>query len=130
LQEGKIKVKKIEEYIIKPEIKTSIGHCYNCGEETLEGKTDEKGFWHYRCQTCVDQSDPHYIFKDLPCCPKCGSTAYIGIGSSGNNVLKPEVGMLECLNCETHYPSKEYEKFIFDKHIISIQKKINLDDMK
>jgi hypothetical protein len=126
-------MKKFEEYVIatsKFPVKTSIGHCPNCGEETYEGKTDATGYWHYRCQTCIDLADPHYIFKDEPVCPKCGSTAHVSLGTGDNNILKPELGMFECLNCETHYPSKDYERFIFDKHVMSIQKQINLEDMK
>lgn len=120
-------MKKFEEYVVskvsKP-VQTSMGHCHNCGCDTLEGKTDETGYWHYRCQTCVDQADPHYIFKEEIPCPKCGCTAHIGIGSNAiEHPLKPDVSMHECLNCEHRFYTEDYIRYMLSKNIVSIIKK-------
>lgn len=121
-------MKKFEEYVIsktKIPVQTSMGHCYNCGCETLEGKTDENGYWHYRCQNCVDLADPHYIFKEEIPCPKCGCTAHVRIGSSSEeqHPLKPDISFYECLNCEHRFPTEEYERYLLGRNIVNIIKK-------
>ena len=114
-----------------PELQGSIIRCTNCGQETLEGKPDEKGEWHYRCQYCTEHAD---LNAPDPC-PKCTCTAHeniIGIIPYSKDTTKafqeikhptrPEVAMFRCLNCSYEWYSPEYEKFLFSKNVVAVIK--------
>jgi len=105
--------------------------CGNCLQNTLEGKPDYQGIWHYRCQYCVDHQDPHYIFKDTIPCPKCGCTAHENIlgqykftnegitkaRKDAANILRPEITMYRCLNCSHEWINPDFERYVVTRAI-------------
>jgi hypothetical protein len=108
--------------------------CGNCGQDTLEGKPDEKtGMWKYRCQYCVDHEDPN---APNPC-PECGCTAHENICYSGpqtaegfkgaekaiNNPVRPDVERFRCLNCAYEWYTPEYEQYLYTRVMVEVIKK-------
>jgi len=104
-------------------------HCGNCGKETLVGKPDKHGIWHYRCPYCVEHQDP----KGPDPCPRCGCTAHEQICGSVpfnftqrqideliNNPFKPDVIEFACLNCSFRWGTPEFEKYLLTKVVKSV----------
>jgi ribosomal protein L37AE/L43A len=117
-----------------------MAYCGNCGQDTLEGKPDKDGIWHYRCQYCVDHADPN---ASNPC-PKCGCTAHENICGIWNdneeghekckeditNTLRPDITMFQCLNCGYKWETPEYEQYLFNRNIKSIMKEVNPNELQ
>jgi len=115
-------------------------HCGNCGQDTLEGKPNKEGIWHYRCQYCIDHQDPN---GPNPC-PECGCTAHENLCGSWdvteegrakckedvNNKLRPDITIFQCLNCGHQYPTPEYEQYLFNRNIKVITKEVNLNELQ
>lgn len=101
------------------------GRCGVCGNNTLEGREDGHGVWHYRCPYCIAHQQP----SPDPC-PRCRCTAHEDIAGSvppnyaenqmdkiTHNPFRPAVEYYLCLRCGFKWNTPEYEKYLLTKAV-------------
>lgn len=95
------------------------GRCGVCRNDTIEGREDGHGMWHYRCTYCVAHQQP----SPDPC-PRCRCTAHDKIcekcESGLKNPFKPDAVIFRCLNCSFEWITSEYEKYLLTRVVRDI----------
>ncbi len=108
-------------------LSSSGGRCNVCGHETMEGREDAHGIWHYRCTYCVAHQKP-----DPNPCPRCRCTAHDRFGEAREHEspFRPEITSFRCLNCGFEWFTPEYEKYLLTRIVKSVLPKSEFADRK